>query len=204
MLRCADARTDGWQPSWTQGAGRSHPGEVASEWADSSYDPDTSARAPRRFDPGRAQPHQSGGLQAWDDGARSLEAIAVYGGGCSRTWDVLPPSAHRPGRGGPSVPAIEWRSDDRARRRRPLPGLRRAGRSAHGPGRPEALARRNTRTYVNRLVRELGADRLFAELDHEDLTAVLGRLVPERNGKPTGAKPTRKFLSTYALALKGT
>lgn len=99
---------------------------------------------------------------------------------------------------------MEWRSDDRARRRRPLPGLRRAGRSAHGPGRPEGLARRNTRTYVNRLVRELGADRLFAELDHEDLTAVLGRLVPERNGKPTGAKPTRNFLSTYALAVKGT
>jgi len=62
---------------------------------------------------------------------------------------------------------------------------------------------RNTRAYVNRLVRGLGADRPFAELTCEDLTAVLGRLVPERNGKPTGAKPTRKFLSTYALPLKG-
>lgn len=62
---------------------------------------------------------------------------------------------------------------------------------------------RNTRHYVNRLVREFGQDRLVGELVPEDLAAVMHRLVPERNGQPTGAKPSRKFLSTYALPLKG-
>lgn len=62
---------------------------------------------------------------------------------------------------------------------------------------------RNTRTYVARLVRELGADRLLADVTSEDLLALMGRLVPERGGEPTGVKPSRKFLSTYALPLKG-
>jgi len=62
---------------------------------------------------------------------------------------------------------------------------------------------RNTRTYVTRLGRELGADRLLADVTTEDLLALMSRLVPERDGKPTGAKPSRKFLSTYALPLKG-
>lgn len=62
---------------------------------------------------------------------------------------------------------------------------------------------RNTRNYVNRLVRLLGAERPISELGPADLTAVMHRLVPERNGKPTGARPSRKFLSTYALPLKG-
>jgi len=62
---------------------------------------------------------------------------------------------------------------------------------------------RNTRALVNRIVRELGADRPVAEIAHGELVAFMGRLVPERNGKPTGTKPTRKFLSNYALPLKG-
>ena len=61
----------------------------------------------------------------------------------------------------------------------------------------------NTRIYVNRLVRELGADRLVAELTPEDLTGLMARIVPERNGQPTGTKPSRKFLSHYALPIKG-
>lgn len=61
----------------------------------------------------------------------------------------------------------------------------------------------NTRAYVNRLVRELGEDRVFAEITSDDLLALMGRLRPERGGKPTGAKPSRKLLSTYALPLKG-
>lgn len=61
----------------------------------------------------------------------------------------------------------------------------------------------NTRAYVGRLVRELGEHRVFAEITSEDLLALMGRLRPERGGKPTGVKPSRKFLSTYALPLKG-
>lgn len=62
---------------------------------------------------------------------------------------------------------------------------------------------RNTRSYVNRMVRELGADRPIVDITHRELSGFMGRLVPERNGKPTRAKPTRKFLSNYALPLKG-
>ena len=62
---------------------------------------------------------------------------------------------------------------------------------------------RTTRTYVNRLVRELGEERPILAITAAELAALMARLVPERNGKPTGVKPTRKFLSNYALPLKG-
>lgn len=62
---------------------------------------------------------------------------------------------------------------------------------------------RNTQTYVERIVRELGPDRLIEDVAHRDLSRFMAELVPMRNGKPTGAKPTRKFLSNYALPLKG-
>lgn len=61
----------------------------------------------------------------------------------------------------------------------------------------------NTLRYVKRIVRELGPDRRVDDVTHEDLVALLGSLVPIRNGAPTGAAPTRKFLSNYALPLKG-
>jgi integrase len=61
----------------------------------------------------------------------------------------------------------------------------------------------NMRAYVNRLVRDLGEDQIFAEITSADLLALMSRLRPERGGKPTGVKPTRKFLNTYALPLKG-
>jgi integrase len=59
------------------------------------------------------------------------------------------------------------------------------------------------RSYVGRLVRVLGAERPIDEVTHDDLVQVLSELVPVRNGQPTGAAPTRKFLSNYALPLKG-
>lgn len=62
---------------------------------------------------------------------------------------------------------------------------------------------RNTRRYVARIVRELGNERRVDAISNEDLVRVLAALVPERNGKPTGAVPSRKFLSNYALPLKG-
>ena len=62
---------------------------------------------------------------------------------------------------------------------------------------------RNTRAYVNRLVRELGEDREVAEITSDELLALMGRLRPERGGRQTGVTPSRKFLSTYALPLKG-
>lgn len=61
----------------------------------------------------------------------------------------------------------------------------------------------NTRAYVNRLVRELDEDRVIVDVTADDLVALMSRLRPERGGTPTGAKPSRKLLSTYALPLKG-
>jgi integrase len=61
----------------------------------------------------------------------------------------------------------------------------------------------NTRRYVERIVRELGPDRRVDDVTHEDLVGLLAELVPTRNGQPTGSAPSRKFLSNYALPLKG-
>jgi integrase len=41
------------------------------------------------------------------------------------------------------------------------------------------------------------------DVTHEDLVVLLAELVPTRNGRPTGSAPSRKFLSNYALPLKG-
>lgn len=62
---------------------------------------------------------------------------------------------------------------------------------------------RNTATYVARIVREFGAECYANEITINDLHEFMAQLVPTRNGQPTGAKPTRKFLSNYALPLKG-
>jgi integrase len=62
---------------------------------------------------------------------------------------------------------------------------------------------KNTRSYVGRIVRELGPDRRLDAITFADLSAFMTGLAPERNGKATGTKPSRKFLSNYALPLKG-
>lgn len=62
---------------------------------------------------------------------------------------------------------------------------------------------RNSKNYVDRLVRELGPDRAVNGISYTDLKQLMSELVPTRNGQPTGAKPTRKFLSNYSLPLKG-
>jgi integrase len=61
----------------------------------------------------------------------------------------------------------------------------------------------NTRRYVKRIVRELGPDRRIDHVTTEELVELLAGLLPMRNGQPTGAAPSRKFLSNYALPLKG-
>jgi integrase len=58
------------------------------------------------------------------------------------------------------------------------------------------------RNYVNRAVRELGADRPIDEFSHDDLRRFMRELVPMRNGKPTGTAPTREFLNNYSQPLR--
>jgi integrase len=61
----------------------------------------------------------------------------------------------------------------------------------------------NTRRYVKRIVRELGEERRIDDVTTRDMVDLLASLVPTRNGRPTGAAPSRKFLSNYALPLRG-
>lgn len=56
---------------------------------------------------------------------------------------------------------------------------------------------RNTRTYLQRLVTELGPERRVDEVQAEEVQRFFRKLVPMRNGKPTGAKLTPKFLKNY-------
>jgi len=52
-------------------------------------------------------------------------------------------------------------------------------------------------------VREVGPHRRVDDVTYDELVRFLGELVPMRNGAPTGAAPSRKFLSNYALPIKG-
>lgn len=61
----------------------------------------------------------------------------------------------------------------------------------------------NMKSYVERIARELGEDRRIDSFTEDDLRTFMAGLVPTRNGKPTGAAPSRKFLSNYSLPLKG-